>query len=816
VSAGKKVIPKKLLIILVLLGFALIGGFIGKRSAGNFGTPVSLSEDWKIISPMRDAGQRDQQIGKGVHIVDGALTISQHVLYPSDTVLLDTEKAVAKVSIQLAENSETLVVSMGKKGDNFIFLSPGKIRMNRQGQADIAVSGRSFTLEESEGSLLITAGNTKVPSGEFTPSGFEMMTSGSQSRIEKIAFWDSNGEVLLVEEYTAGGKAPSAIWFGAMVGILFGFSFVQIFKEGIGGGKLIQATICFLLPLTVTTVPRESWLRLVEELYMTQTPGNELALMVLCLSCFPLLAVGMVASKVLSIGRVDRRGKQENDQLALILWALSVTAVTGLGTKGYTGFSLLWGLPVLSFLLLPATVMWRGEFRTGWWFVLDLPAILFMAVLGWNGGLLPALIWRGLVLASSARALLKWSPRPAADYFFVLILLSPISLETYLRSTYLSEAWDSTELGMEYAASRGWRKAQASWSGSCGSTSPANRRRLAFAGGSSAGGAYQFNDDPTAFFASQIHLGICTSLHIADRLQTANFGAADRNSFTIAKTIDRIIEKSQADVLLLYLGVNDLLSRRYKQSRKEREEVQLKRAAALNTLTGMGKRSVLITGASLPFRSTDDEGKNVAEVPIADAEENIRLIADSMKEQGKLILIAELIHSAQMEPLLAYQQMLDKVADDNEHVYSIDLRKFFADSEIDGMLADRNHLSREGNREVAGVLGPIVMRILGLQESAFKLPKRSLSTTKVDGMGEPVPFDSSEKLPPSSPASQGTKSAVQEMSQPSRGDPNMAGPGDDSTTIDNHSEMLPPFDENHLEPVAPSDAVDQTEATPED
>ena len=81
--------------------------------------------------------------------------------------------------------------------------------------------------------------------------------------------------------------------------------------------------------------------------------------------------------------------------------------------------------------------------------------------------------------------------------------------------------------------------------------------------------------------------------------------------------------------------------------------------------------------------------------------------------------------------------------------------------------------------------------------AASAVPERSDTTNSAEGMGEPVPYDSAEKLPPNSPARQGSQSAVQEMSQPMASEPKMDSRSNDASIIDNHVDMPPPFDENH-------------------
>ncbi|MFZ5482361.1 MAG: GDSL-type esterase/lipase family protein, partial [Myxococcota bacterium] len=331
-----------------------------------------------------------------------------------------------------------------------------------------------------------------------------------------------------------------------------------------------------------------------------------------------------------------------------------------------------------------------------------------------------ALAWRALVLAASARVLLQRAPRAAADLLSVLLLATPVSCELAARGTYLRKAWDVERLTSESSPTKGWRDPEPFWSGACGPEGAAEARAVLFAGGSSTGGAYQFLDEPEAFFAARAHERLCERLPPDTRLTTTNHGGGGRDTFTISRTIDLLMDRAaDPEVVVLYTGVNDLAGGTNTKTRKEREAEEEARGAALDGALGVAMRSRVLTGMSLWVRPLQQrDGKVVADVPLPDAEENLRRIAAAVAARRATLLLVTEYATAQMDGvLLPYARMEARLADELDGVEWFDLRAAVAGTPEAELLADRNHLSREGSVRVGALLAAEVARLLDLPEA---------------------------------------------------------------------------------------------------
>ncbi|MFZ5481678.1 MAG: hypothetical protein ACOZNI_33250, partial [Myxococcota bacterium] len=324
--------------------------------------------------------------------------------------------------------------------------------------------------------------------------------------------------------------------------------------------------------------------------------------------------------------------------------------------------------------------------------------------------------WRVLVLAASARALLDRAPRAAADLLSVLMLAGPASCELAVRATYLDTGWDAARLSGEVTPTTGWRDPTPFWSGRCGEADTEDRHVVVYAGGSSTGGAYQFRGDPDAFFPARVHERMCTQLPAGQRLASVNFADSGRDTYTISRTIDLILERGRnPDVLVLYTGVNDLIGTNNTKTRKQREAAELARGETMKGAAGLAMRSRLLTGMSLWTRPQEADVAQVPEVPLADAEENLRLIAAAAEAKSvKVLLLTEYTnqaHAASMEP---YAAMEKRLADELPNVEWFDVRAALTGIPEPDLLLDMNHLTKGGSDKLAEVILPSIAGLLGL------------------------------------------------------------------------------------------------------
>ena len=84
-------------------------------------------------------------------------------------------------------------------------------------------------------------------------------------------------------------------------------------------------------------------------------------------------------------------------------------------------------------------------------------------------------------------------------YVLSFFLFKPNSL----RSTYVDRVWSPDGLKVQYRADDNVTTLPLTWKGICGTPPTSSDYTIVISGGSSTGGAYQFKDEPQAFFLHQ-------------------------------------------------------------------------------------------------------------------------------------------------------------------------------------------------------------------------------------------------------------------------------------------------------------------------
>ncbi len=461
-------------------------------------------------------------------------------------------------------------------------------------------------------------------------------------------------------------------------------------------------------PALVLGSDYRSWVDRVEGLGLVRTRAWELAQLALLASLLPLLLLAAARLPAMALGGGGRRGGSWQRWVGLG----AVLLAGAIASRGGP-----WWLvpPGLAFLVLPWVLAWRAGLAPDAWLLRDLPALVAVAVLGWPLGLMPAAIWRFVPVAASSRLLLRRAPRPAADHLFLLVLALPISAELALRATYLDAAWHPDQLTGRDAVP--WeeelrRGLTPFWSARCGPEDARRSYSLVFAGGSSTGGAYQFRSEPDAFYPAVLHRALCATLPPGVALQTWNYGKGGRDTHIIARALPAVLEQTAADVVVLYVGVNDILTTDHTRTRRQREAAGGR--AGLGRLAGSSR---LLTGAGLVLRyarlSLADPGELVSEVPLPDARDNLTQIAQLTGGAGAtLLLSSQIVAGGQAAQLEDYWALEAQLAAGEAHTRFVDVRGAFAGTE--GMLLDENHLSREGHRVLADALLPAICEALEL------------------------------------------------------------------------------------------------------
>lgn len=607
---------------------------------------------WSFVVPNHSGTKGSAQESTSAQVQSGAMTLHHIGSRGSDIMRPANSAALGRVDITLREGTERLQLVF--RGEN------GSDSVIFRFDHDAwAVTGRAgYTPHKSPGewNLIYDNGTWYLDElGRRTALGRASPGSFELTTIDG----DVDIESVRLTDLTGATIVDENYRTGGLGGPALAGSGIGGAMAGLLAAKIMPIwlrTILLGLPALAAVLPT-SWIGgLTERFYLTQTSPTQIRFATLVVATLPLILTAVVASGIL---KADRQSSPKSWMKRLFPGLLL------LGT-GYTA--------------------WIG------------------------------VAYAMLVIAANAKGMPSRRAKQASDAFFVLCLAFPLTLEWAVRSTYLEEAWDAARLAGESAETVDWRDPMPFWQGDCGPSTVASRKTITFMGGSSSGGAYQFSNEPQAFFPAQTHQRLCDSLDASASLRTLNFGHGGRDSFTVSRSIATVLKRRPADLVVFYGGCNDILTSTNALTRKQREEKALAGGAAVGFFARSVGYSRLITGFSLPFHSTEAPGGELApEVPLADAEENLVRLAEATKAAGaKLLLMTELVSGGDRGMMATYDHMQAKVADRFDHVSHFNVSNALAPYESENLLIDRNHFNVNGAKRFAEVLSPVVAGILGL------------------------------------------------------------------------------------------------------
>jgi lysophospholipase L1-like esterase len=668
----------------------VLGGLLSPWLIAHLSPPTPLNPArWTVLVPGRNDGLADANLSNGTGLVDGSLLISQRSFGRSDLLMPKDSRPIGELEISLTPTSGPLYINC-RNPSGFVTrigeFAPGGWRTSASGGWTSYQGPIHIGFHDQQ---IWVDGAVQAVSD---PGTVELTPSGATAQIQSIRLWDTSHQLWMDEDFSAKTPTLEQRLLGAMGGGLVGALFVVLGNAGWFGILLLLPAVMVLL------VPYPEWRVLAERLYLVRTAPGILRISAFLAGFFPLLAGAFLASGHLSV-------ETESDKKEWG-WGLILLGVSGVVCRDLGSF--LWAIPGFFWLLLPYWTGIRSGQSQRHLLLRDLPALLLVAGLGWGPGFLPALLWRLIGLLSDTRFLLEKNPRAGTDLFWILLASFPLSLESGIRSTYLREGWDSEHLK---GASIGSSAAPFSlfWSSVCGN-SPPTHHLYAF-GGSSTGGAYQFKDDPSAFFVAQLQERLCAKGH--GQIVTYNYGDSGRDSWDISQAAPALFQKNPPRIVLYYGGVNDLLTRDAPLSRKQRAAALAARSTPMAGLDALGSSSRLLTGIGLLVRPPENNPDLVVAVPLEDAEENLRALAKMTAESGgDLVLVPEYAEPYVAEQLRPYWAMEERLSKELPHVQYVDLYGMLAGNTTEELLADRNHLTRIGSMTVADRLLPVLEPLL--------------------------------------------------------------------------------------------------------
>lgn len=674
-------------LLLPLLGM-LVGGLSAPWWIQRLAPPVPLDPaQWTVLVHGRNDGMADGNLSNGTGQVDGSLLISQRSFGRSDLLMPKNTQAIGALELSLAPSSSPVCINY-RAANGFVTrigeFSPTAWRSNDSQNWSPRTGLLRVDFHDSQ--LWMDGKGLAVSE----PGTIEISAGGAHTQIQAIRLWDLDKNLWMDENFSDRPLGMDQRLLVAMGGGLVGALLAALLSNGVHG----LVGLGLLLPLLAAAwIPYPEWRALGQRLYLVRTAPGMLRLAAFFVGLLPLFAGTLLSTAAFS---VDDRAER-----SFVRWIPLLVAVDLLACRELSGLTLLAGLPGLLWLLLPFWVGRRADQSPDTLLLRDLPALGLVGGLGWGLGLLPALLWRLLALTADATVLLERNPRAGTDGMLLLLACLPLGMEMAIRASYLEEAWDPVHLA---GASLGTedRNFDPFWFSRCGDAPP-HRTLYAF-GGSSTGGAYQFKDNPNAFFVAQLHQRICARGE--GETLTYNYGNSGRDSWDISQAAPALYQKNPPDLVLYYGGVNDLLTQDAPLTRKQQAALLAARSAPVNQLDALARSLRTVTGLGLLLRPQTIQQPLVAAVPLEDAEENLRSLARATGEAGgELWLVPEYAEPYVATQLRPYWEMEKRLATEIPHVHFVDIYGTLVGSPEE-LLVDRNHLSRIGSTAVADLLLP--------------------------------------------------------------------------------------------------------------
>jgi len=561
-------------------------------------------------------------------------------------------------------------------------------------QSQEGTGGPDWTLAWDANNVLLT-----TPAGEVMLEGaasaqLELSAASKiPARIQRVQVTGEEGELLISENPSTPPTPMPLVAMGATIGLLLGLSLL------LAASHPLAVLLCWVGPSVLLALDAGFYVSLANRLYLGGLAPTLLARQLLMVSLAPPAFLVVVSSNLLDLP--VRRASHPAAPWGWTLWAMAAwPASSG---------SVLVALVLVVFLISPGWWAHRARLPHESVQVRDLPALAFLLILGWKGGLAAAAAWRIGVLATNRRRLLSRAPQASADALFVWLLAFPLGLEGIARSGELESAWNPERLGRESVDAR----LTPYWSDRCG-PKDADPIRLVFLGGSSAGGAYQFSKEPTAFFPALLHHALCE--RFPERaFETTNMAQGGRNSFSFSRHAETILGADPPDLLVAYLGVNEYTQN---QSLTRKELEALEGSSTHRELGRWTRHSRLLVGFSLAARPAESAvGSRVSDVPPADFEENLRRLQQALGTVP-MLLVPQVVAATTAPRLDPYWEIETRLSEEFETFHVFDPRPLLADHPSEALLLDSNHMTRDAHRWLAEELLPPLTTLLPRATSA--------------------------------------------------------------------------------------------------
>ena len=365
------------------------------------------------------------------------------------------------------------------------------------------------------------------------------------------------------------------------------------------------------------------------------------------------------------------------------------------------GPALLVGAPALAMLLAVASANLRLPHTLG------LAAVVGGAVAAAFGDLsLGSALLGGLAVPWCALAWVNTHPVPARPAIsWALCAVLAVGAELGLRGTATFSTWST---------GRGWERAREEFAQLLEiqqhKAYPADSfpirppdpdpktRRIVALGGSSTGGAYQM-DDIDQFWPKRLEETLTRAGH--QDWEVVNQGVGGWNSLHVRLYVESQIQRLDADIFVVYIGHNDILTTSPAPYRDLYARYQRGGGAAAAVSAKLSELR-LYSGLRFLLLGLRDRGGAVA-VPVEDAYDNLSALFDLAEANNARVMLLTEGLNPDPQPMGRYAEMQRDLAESRGGLYLNTAEKLWLTGEPD-LFLDDCHLSQEGHVRLSGMI----------------------------------------------------------------------------------------------------------------
>jgi lysophospholipase L1-like esterase len=669
---------------------------------------------WSVVQPGGEEGVITPGSGRGVRQERGELIIVPHAFGRGARVALRAEAPIERVELVISEGSSALLIDMPppqRRGTVPRLEVDAHHYQTRPTAVEAVLSAdRQLVLVNDKGTWWAETGGTRKVVAQAEAGGFEFTAETGTGRVDAISAWDARGQPVVTTDFrTTDLPAPTARAL-ALLGAIAGAFAWSGFGPREVAASLFRLIIPFVWTLLLFSRPTESWTTLIERFALVHLGPESLRMLLLPLGLLPLLPGCLARLSGVIPAEAPPSAPEANNPppWRTLAGGLLTASLIAAWTSGLQPTTFLFhGLLSASFIGAPLYFAQASGWTLRTVIQRDLPALFLAPFLGWGPALVVGGVWRLALGAAWAPTLFHRAPRAGTIWVLWSLALMPLGVELSLRQSPLDRAWSAEHLAETpsgLGADSPWLLPF--WKSACGVLP----RTIWWLGGSSTGGAYQLSAQPEAFAAGQVQGQLCSE---GIEVSTINYGGGGRDTWTFSRGIDTLLRRGRPDLVVVYVGVNDVLSEGQTFTRKERESAGIERGAFGQGLLSIATHSRLFTGISLGVRKipVEGEGAKVA-VPVADAEENFARLAGALGPKVPVLLVPEVVKDRLTNQLKPYREMQAKFAAQTPNWRYLDPTIGQPGDQIDAMLVDSNHLSVQGHRWLAEQLLPELRPVL--------------------------------------------------------------------------------------------------------